>query len=277
MLTQQQFRLMNWGLLPEPLPELVEKEIQPPEGEFPVGEYDKVFGEMANNALKEAGLYGQQNFGYPAANATIPQPFFIGKYEVTYEQYDYYVWQQQGTVNPPTYPGNSPNESGRGQRAVVNVSWNDANAYLQWLGNKTGENYRLPTEAEWEYVARAGTDTAYWWGQDAEQGKANCNGCGSQWDNKFVAPVGSFKPNNFGLYDTAGNVWEWTCSEWKADIDEGAGHCVEPENQSGARVLRGGSWYSKPVWLRSSARDRSNTVNRTNNVGFRVLRSARTN
>ncbi|MEB4591473.1 SUMF1/EgtB/PvdO family nonheme iron enzyme [Candidatus Thiothrix sp. Deng01] len=277
MLTQQKFRLMNLGWLTEPLPEMVEKAIQPPEGEFLVGEYDKEFGEMVNKALKDIGSYGQQNFGYPAANATIPQPFFIGKYEVTYEQYDYYVWQQQGAENPPTYPGNPPNESGRGQRAVVNVSWNDANAYLQWLGKKSGESYRLPTEAEWEYAARARTDTPYWWGDKEDaQGMANCNGCGSQWDNKFVAPVGSFKANDFGLHDTAGNVWEWTCSEWKADIDEGAGHCVEPKSQSAARVLRGGSWYSKPDWLRSSARSWGSTGNRINDVGFRVLRSART-
>lgn len=277
MFTQQKFRLMNWGWLPEPLPELVEKEIRPPAGEFPVGEYDKAFGEMANNALKESGGYMQQNFGYPAANASIPQPFFIGKYEVTYEQYDYYVWQQQGVENPPTYPGNPPNESGRGQRAVVNVSWNDANAYLQSLGKKTGENYRLPTEAEWEYVARAGTDTPYWWGEkDAAGGKANCDGCNDVWGGKYVAPVGSFEPNAFGVYDTAGNVWEWTCTEWKADIDESASHCVEPENQSGARVLRGGSWDVKPDWLRSSARFWSFTDTRYFFVGFRVLRSSRT-
>jgi formylglycine-generating enzyme required for sulfatase activity len=277
MLTLQKFRLMNWGWLDEPLPEMVEKEIQPPTGEFRVGEYDKDFGEMANKVLKDSGQSGQQNFGYPAINATIPQPFFIGKYEVTYEQYDYYVWQQQGAQKDLKYPNGEPSQNKRGQRAVTYVSWNDANAYLQWLGAKTGGSYRLPTEAEWEYVARAGTDTPYWWGdQDAAQGKANCDGCDEQWGGKYVAPIGSFVPNAFGLYDTAGNVWEWTCSEWKADFDGSEGRCVESENQSGVRVLRGGSWPNEPEWLRSSARFWHFSDNRYSYVGFRVLRSART-
>lgn len=280
MLTLQKFRLMNWGWLDEPLPEMVEKEIQPPAGEFLVGEYNKDFGEMANQQLKKADQYGINNFGYPNATAMIEQPFFIGKYEVTYEQYDYYVWQHQCTQKDLKYPNGEPSQNKRGQRAVTNVSWNDANAYLQWLGTKMEGKYqyRLPTEAEWEYVARAGTDTPYWWGdQDAAQGKANCDGCGSEWDNKYVAPVGSFKANDFGLYDTAGNVWEWTCSEWKADFDGSEGRCVEPKNEAGMRVLRGGSWYFKPEWLRSAARTWYLPDTRHSNVGFRVLRSARTN
>jgi formylglycine-generating enzyme required for sulfatase activity len=280
MLTLQKFRLMNWGWLDEPLPEMVEKEIQPPVGEFRVGEYDKDFGEVWTTGLKKEGYYAQQNFGYPATNATISQPFFIGKYEVTYEQYDYYVWQQQGTQKDLKYPNGEPSQNKRGQRAVTYVSWIDANAYLQWLGTKMEGKYqyRLPTEAEWEYVARAGTDTPYWWGdRDAAKGKANCDGCDEQWGGKYVAPIGSFAPNAFGLYDTAGNVWEWTCSEWKADFDGSEGRCVEPKNESGVRVLRGGSWNGKPGWLRSSARYGSYTVNRINDVGFRVLRSARTN
>ncbi|MGB3918038.1 MAG: SUMF1/EgtB/PvdO family nonheme iron enzyme [Thiothrix litoralis] len=280
MLTLQKFRLMNWGWLDEPLPEMVEKEIQPPAGEFRVGEYDKDFGEMANAQLQKSGNYAQQNFGYPTTNATISQPFFIGKYEVSYEQYDYYVWQQQSTQKDLKYPNGEPSQNQRGQRAVTYVSWNDANAYLQWLGTKTEGKYqyRLPTEAEWEYVARAGTDTPYWWGdRDAAEGKANCDGCDKQWGGKYVAPIGSFAPNTFGLYDTAGNVWEWTCSEWKADFDGNEGRCVEPKNEAGIRVLRGGSWSNAAEWLRSSARFRLNTDFRNFDVGFRVLRSARTN
>ena len=121
--------------------------------------------------------------------------------------------------------------------------------------SKHGKPYRLPTEAEWEFAARAGKETIYWWGNEMKSGMANCAGCGSQWDNKLTAPVGSFQPNPFGLYDTAGNVWEWVedCdhdnyngaptdgSAWKK---EGGGNCY-------MRVFRGGSWYND-VWnLRS--------------------------
>ena len=195
---------------------------------------------------------------------------------MTYEEYDYYVWQQQGVDDPPEYPNSAPGDSGRGQRAVVNVSWNDANRYLQWLSDKTGDNYRLPTEAEWEYAARAGTITPYWWGDIVEDGRANCDGCGSQWDNKYVAPVGSFAANAWGLHDTAGNAWEWTCSDWKEQFDGSERSCVDPKDSSGSRVLRGGSGFNSTDWLRSSARLRNYTDFRNINIGFRVLRAART-
>ena len=98
---------------------------------------------------------------------------------------------------------------GRGRRPVYNVSWGDAQAYVQWLGRKSGKAYRLLTESEWEYVARAGTTTQYSWGDEVGSNRANCDGCGSQWDKKEAAPVGSFAANGFGLYDVHGNVWEW--------------------------------------------------------------------
>jgi formylglycine-generating enzyme required for sulfatase activity len=92
---------------------------------------------------------------------------------------------------------------------VINVSWDDAKAYVAWLSKKTGKDYRLLTEAEYEYATRAGTQTAYPWGNDIGKNNANCDGCGSQWDNEQTAPVGSFAPNSFGLYDMVGNVWQW--------------------------------------------------------------------
>jgi formylglycine-generating enzyme required for sulfatase activity len=274
MLTQQQFRLASWGLLPEALP-VMGDEIQPPAGEFRVGEYDKTVGEDINRQLQEQGLMASYNIGYPPTMARIGGAYALGKYEVTYEQYDYYVWSQQGTENPPAYPGNAPNENGRGQRAVVNVSWDDAQGYLQWLSAKTGDNYRLPTEAEWEYAARGGTKTGYWWGEEVGQNNANCLDCGSQWDNKFVAPVGSFKPNPFGLYDTAGNVWEWTCSEWQTDFNGSEAECAKPD-ASARRVSRGGSWFIDTVFSRPSARGWYLTDLRYGDVGLRVLRASRT-
>jgi formylglycine-generating enzyme required for sulfatase activity len=99
---------------------------------------------------------------------------------------------------------------GRGLRPAIGVSWDDANAYVAWLAKLTGKPYRLLSEAEYEYAARAGTTTIYPWGNTIGTNKANCNGCGSQWDNKQTAPVGSFAANGFGLFDMAGNVWELT-------------------------------------------------------------------
>jgi formylglycine-generating enzyme required for sulfatase activity len=275
MLTQQQFRLASWGLLPEPLPEMVD--IPLPEGEIRVGEYDQAFGEDINRQLQEQGLMVQENFGYPPTTARIGGAYALGKYEVTYEQYDYYVWSQQGTDNPPAYPGNAPNENKRGRLAVVNVSWDDAQGYLKWLNGKYNGKYeyRLPTEVEWEYAARAGTTTPYWWGDEVGQNNANCLGCGSEWDNKKVAPVGSFKLNPFGLYDTSGNVWEWTCSEWKTDFDGSEGRCAKPD-ASARRVSRGGSWSDNSVFSRPSARLWNFTAYRSSDVGLRVLRASRT-
>ena len=141
----------------------------------------------------------------------------------------------------------------------MNVSWKDAKAYVRWLSERTGEKYRLLSEAEWEYVARAGTTTAYWWGDEIGQNRANCDGCGSRWDDKRTAPVGSFPANPFGLHDVHGNVWEWVEDCWE-------GNC-------GRRVLRGGSWNFSPRVLRSAFRLGYSSGYRGNNAGFRVART----
>jgi formylglycine-generating enzyme required for sulfatase activity len=99
---------------------------------------------------------------------------------------------------------------GRGIKLVINVNSDDARQYAAWLSRMTGKAYRLLTEAEFEYAARAGTQTARFWGNEIGQGNANCDGCGSKWDNRETSPAGSFKPNAFGLYDMLGNVFEWT-------------------------------------------------------------------
>ena len=160
---------------------------------------------------------------------------------------------------------------GRGNRPVIYVSWEDARSYARWLSEQTGKSYRLPSESEWEYAARAGTITAYWWGNEIGSGHANCNGCGSQWDNTKTSPVGSFKANAFGLHDMLGNIWEWTqdCShdDYKDAPDDGSPWEV---SNCGLRVLRGGSWYTKLEYLRSANRDRSYPDFRTDNIGFRL-------
>ena len=195
-------------------------------------------------------------------------PFAIGKTEVTFAQYDAFA-QATGRAKPEDMGW------GRGDRPVINVSWEDAVAYAIWLSKETGAKYRLPSEAEWEYAARAGTEDAYWWGQGSAQGNANCNGCGGQWGGRQMAPVGSFKANPWGLYDTAGNVWEWVQDPYH-DSYKGApadGSVWEPGGSS-ARVVRGGSWDNFPRNLRAADRDRYEPGIRGSNLGFRLARTA---
>ncbi len=152
---------------------------------------------------------------------------------------------------------------GRGQRPVINVTWGDATAYARWLAHRTGQAYDLPTEAEWELAARAGTTTAYWWGEEPGQGHANCRGCGSAWDGRGTAPVGSFPPNPFGLYDMNGNVWEWVLDCWQPPA--AGGECP-------AHTIRGGSWYYFPEMARAGARAKMDIRQWSYNLGFRVIR-----
>jgi formylglycine-generating enzyme required for sulfatase activity len=156
----------------------------------------------------------------------------------------------------------------------MNVNWFDATAYADWLSAKTGKPYRLLTEAEWEYAARAGSSTSYSWGNDIGTANANCNGCGSQWDDKLTAPVGSFKPNAFGLYDMHGNVWQWVedCYEGKYNGAPTDGSAHAPDDCE-RRVVRGGSWEIKPQYLRSASRAGGIAISRQKTVGFRLART----
>ena len=139
---------------------------------------------------------------------------------------------------------------------MINVSWDDTQQYVAWLSRMTGQPYRLLTEAEWEYAARAGTTTAYYWGDEIGKGNANCDGCGSQWDFKQTAPIGSFAPNAFGLYDMAGNVNQWVQDCYHDDYNGAPidGSAWTSEDCS-RRVVRGGSWYYSPLSLRSAIRN----------------------
>jgi formylglycine-generating enzyme required for sulfatase activity len=166
---------------------------------------------------------------------------------------------------------------------VVCVSWQDAKAYVAWVNGKLrgaapiegGGPYRLPSEAEWEYAARAGTRTARWWGDSGGRNNANCDGCGSRWDRQSTAPVGSFRLNPFGLSDMLGNAWQWTEDCWNesyvgAPGDSGtawkAGMCD-------SHVLRGGSWTNLAWLLRSAGRTRNDVGKHTNYIGFRITKA----
>ena len=206
----------------------------------------------------------------PVHEVTIGRAFALSKHEVTFAQWD-------ACVSGGGCGGHRPGDGGWGRaaRPVVNVSWEDAQSYVSWLSRQTGEEYRLPTEAEWEYAARAGTTTKYSWGNEIGDNRANCRGgCGSRWDYKQTAPVGSFPANAWGLHDMHGNVFEWVqdCLNWSyagAPVDGGAwlsGDCS-------GRVLRGGSWFSDPWYLRAANRSRSSTGYRISTDGFRVART----
>ena len=174
----------------------------------------------------------------PIRRVTVPA-FKLGKYEVTFVQWEACVADGGCDDYQPNHSG-----WGRGNRPVINVSQSEIEGFIDWLNASTGGNYRLPSEAEWEYAARAGSATKYSWGNEVSRNRANCDGCGSEWDDDRTAPVGSFLANAWGLHDMHGNVQEWVQDCWN-DSYVGA-----PNNgnawMSGScnqNVIRGGSFY----------------------------------
>jgi formylglycine-generating enzyme required for sulfatase activity/CRP-like cAMP-binding protein/chromosome segregation ATPase len=192
--------------------------------------------------------------------------YSIGKYEVTFAEYDRFA---RATGRRLPY-----NEGwGRGNRPVINVSWKDARAYASWLSKQTGYKYRLPSEAEWEFAARAGSNDAHWWDTRADTVQANCFDCGSQWDGTRTAVVGSFPANGLDLHDTAGNVQEWTEDCYHSNYNDAAAdgsawqipRCTQ-------QVVRGGSYTSPIDSLRSARRGQYDHDTRLDNLGFRIVR-----
>ena len=201
----------------------------------------------------------------PVHQVQLSIPFGIGRYEVTFDDFDRFCRSTGRSFLPDQ-------GWGRGRRPVVDVSWRDAVEYARWLSEQTGANYRLPSESEWEYAARGGTSDAFWWGEHLGSGRANCSDCGSRWSARSTAPVGSFAANGFGLYDTAGNVWEW-CQDDYYDSYQGAPVGGQArQNESNTKVIRGGSWDYAGDSLRSSARPHFGPQDRYLLIGFRVAR-----
>jgi formylglycine-generating enzyme required for sulfatase activity len=211
---------------------------------------------------------GRQLTEAPQHNVTIAKPFAVAKFEVTFAGWDACAAQGDCIAQVDDHSW------GRDRQPVINVSWNDAQRYVAWLAKRTGKTYRLLTEAEYEYAARAGTQTAYPWGDDIGTNNANCVGCGSRWDTEQPAPVGSFAPNQFGLYDMVGNVWEWVADCLHEDYShapvDGSAWMTE---DCGHHRLRGGSWASFADEIRSANRGRSATADRLDIISFRVGRS----
>ena len=232
--------------------------------------------------------YGER----PVHTVTISRPIAMGRYPVTFEDYDFYV-----SATGAERPGDEG--WGRGRRPVINVNWHEVKAYAAWLSEQTGKRYRLPTESEWEYAARAGTETVYSWGDEIGVNRANgldldssikwddrqtlreavdaaitqLDSFGSKWGGRQTSPVGSFEPNAFGLYDMHGNVCEWVEDCWHGNY-EGApsdGSAWTSGGDSSIAVVRGGSWFDGARKLRAAYRDWYSLSDRFSYVGFRLV------
>jgi len=228
--------------------------------------------------------------------------FAIGKTEITRGQFATFVkearyrtgdkcWtlekgkfeERKGSWLEPGFPQNDNDP-------VVCINWNDAQAYTKWLSHKTGKKYRLPTEAEWEYTARSGTDTARYWGNNPDEACAYANGAdktaqatidsATSWSVHdctdgfaYTAPVGHFKPNAFGLYDMLGNVWEWTGDIYHVNYQGAPVDGSAWQGGGDKHLLRGGSWNNSPRDVRAAVRYKSDPGLRFSSFGFRVARS----
>ncbi|HJV54017.1 MAG TPA: formylglycine-generating enzyme family protein [Noviherbaspirillum sp.] len=204
----------------------------------------------------------------PAHHVTLAHPFAIGKNEVTVEQWN--ACTEAGgcprIANEANRPGNTP---------VRDVSWDDAQQYVKWLGKQTGKDYRLPTEAEWEYAARGGTASKFWWGEQMRKGMANCKDCGEPWQQDSPASAGSFPANRYGLHDVNGSVWEWVSDCWHNNY-KGApanGRSWDEANCR-VRVIRGGSWRDGASYMPVTTRFKYDASVRYSQNGFRVARDA---
>jgi len=222
---------------------------------------------------------GRKKDSRPQHRVTVPEPFSVGVYEVTFAEWD--ACAADGGCD-----GYRPDDMGLGRdrRPAIHVSWFDARGYAEWLSKKTGSSYRLPTEAEWEYVARAGTTTPFAYGPTISTDQANFmpadssnQGEQGKGSREGTLPVGSFQANAFGVYDTHGNVWEWVADCYHPDAygtHEAYPAMVGNRNQFCLRVIRGGSWRNGPEGLRSDKRTRLSPDARSHNLGFRVARTA---
>jgi len=214
--------------------------------------------------------------------------FAMGRYEVTVGEYLRFVqatgshapkWLEEGNeYNIHTGTKNFYKKMGSAltneNHPIVGVSWNDVTAYAEWLSEQTGQQYRLPMEAEWEYAARAGTETKYWWGNEIGSNNANCrnSSCGDSFEH--TAPVGSFEANPFGLFDVSGNVWEWTCSEYENKYSGKEQYCLNKSKANDVSLffLRGGSWGNDAMGMRSSNHSGGHPTGRDVICGVRLAR-----
>ena len=203
----------------------------------------------------------------PIQRIKIGKLLAVSRFEVTFEEWDA-CHAENGCTRKVHDRG-----WGRGRRPIINVLYADIQAYMAWISKKTGETYRLPSEAEWEFAARAGTTTEYWWGDQMIKGRANCRECGTDWSGVRSAPVGSFLPNPWGLYDVHGNVLEYVEDCWINNHKSAASDGSPMITQNClSRVVKSGAWYYLPKVSRSASRARNDTRIFSYLIGFRAFR-----
>ena len=212
---------------------------------------------------------GLLKFARPVHTVTVTQAFALSRTEVTFEQWS--ACERAGFCRVATDGG-----FGKGRRPVINVTWTDAKQYARWLTEVTQRAYRLPTEAEWEYAARAGSTTLYWWGDQSGAARANCRDCRNSFGGSRTATVASFKRNPFGLYDVHGNVWEWVEDCWHDNYvgapANGAAWMGDDKGDCTRAILRGGAWDFPPALMRAASRDARRREHKSDAIGFRVAR-----
>ena len=256
---------------------------------------------MMGTAQAEIGKFSKEHKEWagfiepegPQHKATIAKPFAVGRFTVTRGEFSAFVNETSHDMSGGAYVWNGmewkqdaskswrdPGFVQDDSHPVVCVNWMDAKEYSNWLSGKTGKNYRLLSEAEWEYACRAGTTAPFWWGSSISTEQANYDGTYTfgggrkgEWRQKTV-PVKSFQPNPWGLYQVHGNVWEWVEDCWN-DSYNGAPDDGRALTAGGGdvQVLRGGSWDSHPNGLRAAFRDRIGAAVRNNGTGFRLART----
>jgi formylglycine-generating enzyme required for sulfatase activity len=244
----------------------------------PAGSF--TMGSPSDEPEPESWLKGIES---PQHKVAIAKPFAIGRFAVTFDEWDA-AQQDKDWQAVTSRAARQPNDNGwgRGDGPVIDVGWDDAKAYATWLSQKSGNNYRLPSEAEWEYACRAGTTTPFWWGKAITPEQANYNGSADPYKGggnkgeyrRKTLPVKSFEPNPWGIYQVHGNVWEWCEDCWNDSYNgaPGDGSAWSAGNCS-QRVLRGGSWGNIPWHLRAAARVRYDSELRRYAAGFRVART----
>ena len=228
--------------------------------------------------------------------------FALGKHEVTRAQFAAFVKQAKylpveqckilvdGKFEESNAGWQSPGFAQTDKHPVVCINWDDAKAYAKWISKISGKTYRLPTETEWEYAARGKTNSARYWGDSPEESCAYANTADMTAQEKiqgtiswtvhqcsdgyaYTSPVGKFKPNAFGLFDILGNALEWTEDVYQESYTVAPAESRSKEDEPIRRVLRGGSWYDAPRFVRSAARDKADPSGRYANFGFRLARS----
>ena len=224
----------------------------------------------------------------PTHPVTLAKPMAIGKFEVTRAEYAAFqratnaavgegclMFDGTQLVADPARTWQNPGFEQTDRDPVVCVNWDETRAYLQWLSQTTGAEYRLPTEAEWEYAARGGITSMRHWGNDIGSGNANCDGCGTEYDGKRTSPAGTFRANAFWLHDMLGNVWERTEDCWH-DTYVGAPADGKAWTVGGVctqRVTRGAAWLSDAPDARAALRNWDLATNRKYTLGLRVVRA----